>query len=423
MRVFHLSTSDTQGGAAGSAYRLHNGLLQAGIQSRMYVRSKQSDDSTVVEHEVGGGLTDRVRRRLYREKIRFDFRQYRETRPDGLEPFSDDRTPYWLHDVFALDPDIINLHWVANFVDYRHFFRECLGTRPVVWRLSDLNPFTGGCHYDQGCGKYRDVCGACPQLGSTKSNDLSRAVWNRKKEAFGALGDDQLHFVAQSEWIKDQVQASPLTERFEATVIPNGLDTELFRPRETEGMRTALEIPSDHRIVLFVAQSAQNHRKGFDLLAEALSSLSADDVTLLSIGGETPDLETALPHLHLGTIESDLLLSVFYSLADLFVIPSRQDNLPNTVLEAMACGTPVVGFEVGGIPDMIRPGETGWLAKPESVRALRGAIQQALSNDELRERHSNRCREVVESEYTLDVQARAYKALYKQLLNRKRKSQ
>ncbi len=420
MKVLHLSTSDTQGGAAGSAYRLHNGLLQAGVQSRMYVRSKQSDDSTVVEHEVQNGLTDRVRRRLYREKLRFDFRQYRETRPDGLEPFSDDRTPYWLHDVFALNPDVINLHWVANFVDYRHFFQECVGKTPVVWRLSDLNPFTGGCHYDQGCGKYRDACGACPQLGSKKTSDLSRAVWNRKKEAFGALGDDQLHFVAQSEWIKDQVQASPLTERFEATVIPNGLDLELFRPRETEGMRTALEIPSDRRIVLFVAQSAQNHRKGFGLLDEALSLLSADDVTLLSIGGETPDLKTALPHLHLGTIESDLLLSVFYSLADLFVIPSRQDNLPNTVLESMACGTPIVGFDVGGIPDMVCSGETGWLAEAGNVRFLRDNIEQALNHDDERKRRGSRSRTVVEEEFTLQKQAREYRRLYARMCQRER---
>jgi glycosyltransferase involved in cell wall biosynthesis len=384
----------------------------------MYVLSKQSNDSTVVEHEVGNGLTDRVRRRLYREKLRFDFRQYSETRPDGLEPFSDDRAPYWLHDVFALNPDVINLHWVANFVDYQHFFQECLGTTPVVWRLSDLNPFTGGCHYDQGCGKYRDTCGACPQLGSTTTSDLSRAVWNRKKEAFGALEDDQLHFVAQSEWIRDQVQASPMTNRFPVTVIPNGLDTELFRPRETDGMRAALEVPKQHRIVLFVADSVRRHRKGFDLLADALTSIEQDNVSLVSIGGDEPDLETATPHVHLGRISSDLLLSVFYSLADVFVIPSRQDNLPNTVLESMACGTPVVGFDTGGIPDMVRPGETGWLAEVGNVQTLRHSLEQALRDEEARHRMARRCREVVEAEYTLDLQARRYRDLYRKMVSK-----
>lgn len=382
----------------------------------MYVQSKHSDDSTVVEHDVRNSLTDRVRRRLYREKLRFDFRRYTGTRPDGLEPFSDDRTPYWLHDVFALNPDVINLHWVANFVDYRHLFQECLGTTPVVWRLSDLNPFTGGCHYDQGCGKYRGTCGACPQLGSTNTNDLSRAVWDRKKEAFGALDDDQLHFVAQSEWIKDQVQASSLTERFPATVIPNGLDTDLFKPRDTTGLRSALEIPKQHRIVLFVA-NYETRRKGFDLLVDTLGGLTEEEVTLLSIGSGQPGMDTALQHLHLGRIESDLLLSVFYSLADLFVIPSRQDNLPNTVLESMASGTPVVGFDTGGIPDMVRPGETGWLAEVGNVRALRGAIEQALADESAREHRGKRAREIVEEEYALERQARQYKELYEDILH------
>jgi len=382
----------------------------------MYVLNRDSLDDTVVQHDQSCGWIRRIGRRLRREKIKYDFWQYRDTRPDGLEPFSDDRTPYRFHDLNALQPDIINLHWVANFVDYRHFFQECVGTTPVVWRLSDLNPFTGGCHYDQGCGRYKSKCGACPQLGSEQENDLSRAVWERKKEAFDSIDTNQLHFVAQSEWIKDQVQASPLTERFPATVIPNGLNPDLFQPRDTEGLRSALEIPREHRIVLFVAQSAQNHRKGFDLLSDALASLDADSVTLLSIGGNEPDLGTALPHTHLGTIESDLLLSVFYSLADLFVIPSRQDNLPNTVLESMACGTPVVGFDTGGIPDMVRPGETGWLAETGNVRALRQAIEQALADDAAREQRGQRGRAVVENEYTLERQARRYRRLYEKLL-------
>jgi glycosyltransferase involved in cell wall biosynthesis len=382
----------------------------------MYVRSKHSSDSTVRQHEVRNGLINRTRWRLYRERLRFDFRQYKDTRPNGLEPFSDDRTPYWLYNISSLNPDIINLHWIANFVDYRHFFGECIGDAPIVWRLSDLNPFTGGCHYDQGCGKYKQRCGACPQLGSKTEDDLSRAIWKRKKEAFASIDTTQLHFVAQSEWIKDRVQASPLTERFPATVIPNGLNPDLFQPRDTEGLRSALEIPREHRIVLFVAQSAQNHRKGFDLLSDALVALDADDMTLLSIGGNEPDLGTALPHTHLGTIESDLLLSVFYSLADLFVIPSRQDNLPNTVLESMACGTPVVGFDTGGIPDMVRPGETGWLAEVGNVQALRNAVEEALVRNGERKRRGQRCREVVEDEYTLAQQAQRYQKLYRGLL-------
>jgi len=315
-----------------------------------------------------------------------------------------------------LKPDIINLHWIADFVDYQHFFGECVSGTPIVWRLSDLNPFTGGCHYDKGCEKYKGKCGACPQLGSERENDLSRAIWERKQEAFAAIDANQLHFVAQSEWIQEQVKSSPLTGRFPTSIIPNGLDTTTFRPRDTDGLRNALEIPQEHRIVLFVAQTIRNHRKGFDLLNDALSSLSVNDVTLLSIGGNEPELETTFLKRHLGTIESDLLLSIFYSLADLFVIPSRQDNLPNTVIESMACGTPVVGFDTGGIPDMVRPRETGWLAEVGDVQALKEAIRRALLNNKERERRGKCCRTVAEEEYNLLDQARQYVELYKSML-------
>jgi glycosyltransferase involved in cell wall biosynthesis len=141
-----------------------------------------------------------------------------------------------------------------------------------------------------------------------------------------------------------------------------------------------------------------------------------ENTTLLSVGGGEPTLSSELPHVHAGHVESDLLLSAFYSLANIFVIPSRQDNLPNTVLESMACGTPVVGFDVGGIPDMVRPNETGWLVQAEDVRSLRTAIETALSDDIERERMGARCRDVVEAEYTLEVQARAYRRLYETVI-------
>jgi glycosyltransferase involved in cell wall biosynthesis len=198
-------------------------------------------------------------------------------------------------------------------------------------------------------------------------------------------------------------------------VIPYGLDTTAFQPRETAGVHNALGIPEHHRILLFVAQSTANHRKGFDLLQEALCELSADAVTLISIGSHEPELGVDPPHVHLGSIQSNLLLSVFYSLADVFVIPSRQDNLPNTVLESMACGTPVVGFNVGGIPDMVRREETGWLAEVDDALSLQESIEQALQNSDKREQMGRWCRDVVLEEYMLEHQARQYLALYKNL--------
>ncbi|MCS4119388.1 glycosyltransferase involved in cell wall biosynthesis [Salinibacter ruber] len=333
--------------------------------------------------------------------------------------FYDDRTP---HKGDALrqcpDADILNLHSIYGFVDHGAFFRNVRS--PVVWTLHDMNAFTGGCQYNIGCRRFEEACGKCPQLGSNEDIDLSRKVWKRKREAYShVIGENRLQVVCPSEWMAQEAQASSLFTDVPVTVIPNGLDANSFYPRDTQGVGTALGVPSDHRIVLFLASDTRP-RKGFDLLDNALSGLGAEKTTLLSVGGDESELESDLPHVHAGYVESDLLLSVFYSLADVFVIPSRQDNLPNTVLESMACATPVVGFDVGGIPDMVRPGETGWLAEEGDVPSLRAAIERALSEEVKRKRMSTRCREVVENEYTLEVQATAYRRLYEQILEEKK---
>ncbi|MCS3754375.1 glycosyltransferase involved in cell wall biosynthesis [Salinibacter ruber] len=380
----------------------------------MYVRSKHGDDGSVKEFQPSHDLWTRIRRRWRRERIQRAFARYDETRPDGLEPFTDDRTEY-AGRIFDQMPtaDIINLHWIRGFVDLQAFFERV--SVPVVWTLHDMNAFTGGCHYNVGCEKYTAACGACPQLESDNETDLSRNIWERKKEAFSRVDPEQLHIVCPSKWLAKKARSSTLLESFPVTVIPYGLDTDRFAPRPQEAVRTALSLPHDRPVVLFVADTATRQRKGFDLLSDALSDLK--DPLLLSVGSGKPSLDNSGRHIHLGRLSSDRLLSAVYSAADVFVIPSLQDNLPNTVLESMACGTPVVGFNAGGIPDMVRPNETGWLAEVGSVRSLRQTLDTALSDDEARQRMSQRCRDVVETEYIIDVQAQRYCNLYRCILN------
>jgi glycosyltransferase involved in cell wall biosynthesis len=384
----------------------------------MFVRRKSSSDESVHALQPARGLLARIRRRWRRDRIHRSLTKYQDSRPGGLEPFSDDRTPFATEVVDQCPgADILNLHWIANFVDLETFFSRV--DVPVVWTLHDMNAFTGGCHYNVGCDRYKSTCGACPQLGSDDDRDLSRTIWQRKLAAYqSAIDEGQLQIVAPSRWLADEARQSSLFDDAPVHVIPYGLDTTAFQPRETAGVRQAIEIPAHHRVLLFVAQSTKNHRKGFDLLQEALGGLAADAVTLVSIGSHEPELEVDFHHVHLGSIQSDLLLSVFYSLADVFVISSRQDNLPNTILESMACGTTVVSFDTGGIPDMVRPGETGWLAETGNVRALREAIELALSGDEVRKRMGRHCRAVVEEEYTLERQARQYRRLYDTVLQK-----
>lgn len=310
---------------------------------------------------------------------------------------------------------MLNLHWISSFVDLRTLFSET--SVPIVWTLHDMNAFTGGCHYNVECTRYQNSCGHCPQLGSVQNNDLSHTVWRRKQSVYeDAIESGRLHIVTPSEWLAEEARRSSLLKDAPIDVIPNGVDPEVFRPRETKGLRKVLDIPPGDRVILFVATSTQVRRKGFDLLAGALNEMEEDSVTLISIGSHEPDLDGVKSHIHLGAVQSDLLLSLFYSLADVFVIPSRQDNLPNTVLESMACGTPVVGYDVGGVSDMVRPQETGWLAETDDVEELSASIRRALLEDATRKQKGKACREVFEEEYTLAKQAERYSRLYESML-------
>jgi glycosyltransferase involved in cell wall biosynthesis len=384
----------------------------------MYVRTQHSTDEHVREYHPARDLWNRIQRRWRREKIERSFARYSDTRPDGLEPFSDDRSPFEGGVVERCpEADVLHLHWISGFVDLPSFFERV--SVPVVWTLHDMNPFTGGCHYDRGCGRFVDACGACPQLGSSAEDDLSRAIWQRKREAFSAIPPEQLHVVATSRWMAEEARRSSLLDSFEVSRIPLGLDVETFAPRDGEGLRRALGIPEKAKVLLFVAHSTENKRKGFGLLTEALKEADEriSDLFLLSVGGGHPDFPSSLEHLHLGHVDSDRLLSAVYSSADAFVIPSTQEAFGQTALESIACGTPVIGFDAGGIPDIVRPGQTGLLAKTGEVESLRAAIEKMFSNAERRVEMGERARSVAVEEYALDVQTERYVKLYRDLIN------
>ncbi|HEX8521006.1 MAG TPA: glycosyltransferase family 4 protein [Tepidisphaeraceae bacterium] len=421
MKIVHLSTSDIGGGAARAAYRLHTGLRRAGHDSQMLVLWKLSNDPNVTGFEPQRDFFSRLSRKLRRRKIQADFDKYRPTIPPGHEPFSDDRTEHADALVKQIPPcDLINLHWIAMLLDHEHFFKHISRDIPLVWRLADMGPLTGGCHYDDHCGKFSEKCGACPQLGSSDEHDLSRDIWLRRNDALASLGPGQLNLVGTSRWIADQSRKSSLLNRFPVSVIPNGLDTDVYTPRDKRFCRDLWNIPQDAQVVLFLAESLNNRRKGLEYLAQAMAMLKdIPRLLLLSVGGNTIPLDPAVRHLNLGRIDHDRTLSTIYSAADIFVIPSLQESFGQTVIESLACGTPVVGFDAGGIPDMVRPGQTGWLVPTGNAEALANAVRTALSEQDLRQAMSPRCREIAVAEYSMPVQAQAYAQLYQTLLDRK----
>ena len=417
MRIAHVSTSDSSGGAARAAYRLHTGLRRLGHESKMLVGEKRSFDPDVTRIASPMDLGTRVWRTMRRRKVRADHARYRN-RPKGLEMFSDARTEHGAQVALQLPPcDVVNLHWVAGFLDYEGFFAHLPPALPVVWRLADMNALTGGCHYDNGCGKFTAQCGACPQLNSADPHDLSHDIWRRKRLSLDRLAPGRLHLVGTSRWIAAEAKRSSLLGKFPVTIIPNGLDVNDFAPRDKAFVRELMGIPHSAKVVLFVADDADNIRKGFKLLAEAVRGIQGvEDLLFLSLGVGRPEVGGGVRHVHLGKVNNDRFLSAVYSAADVYVIASLQESFGQTVIESMACGTPVVGFASGGIPDMVRPGITGQLAPTGDVVALRQAIVQVLNDPDARARMSAHCRRTAVEEYSLEVQARAYADLYESLL-------
>ena len=418
MKITHLSTNDRMGGAAIAAYRLHNGLVRSGIASTMQVRTKVGDDPTVLAlREKPDGRMARFAYRRRRSALRRQRNRALADAPPTLDFFTDDRvagrTP--LYETMT-GADVVNLHWVAGLVDITRFFASLPTAMPLVWTLHDMNPFTCGCHYSLGCDGFLRACRADMPPGGTNGRDLSVDILARKRAAYSTLARETTHIVAPSHWLADEARRSTLFGSFEVSVIPNALDTEFFFPRDKAAARELLGLPATGRIVLFVADAVDRYRKGFDLLCGALDRLQPEaGVIPVGIGAGRPASRPA-NYVSLGCFDNERMTALAYCAADVFVLPTRADNLPNVILEAMACGTPAVAFDVGGVPDMVRPGETGLLAPPEDVGALARALNTLLSDDELRARLAYNCREVAIKEYALDVQARRYVALYEELI-------
>jgi glycosyltransferase involved in cell wall biosynthesis len=416
VRITHVTTFGIEGGASQAAYRLHKGLCAVGEDSRILSLYKTSPDPAVLEFDPPRDWATRVRRGLRRRYLQRSSREI-ERRAPGSTAFSDDRSQHGA-DIFRQLPpsDVVNLHWVAGFIDYQKFFQHLPADMRVVWTLHDMNPFTGGCHYDGGCGRFSERCGVCPQLNSKDPGDLSSEVWARKRRAFGAQFSSQVRVVAPSRWLAVEAKKSSLFGNLDACVIPNGLDLEIFRPRGLRESRERLGVPLEDNVVLFVADSGAERRKGLSVLLEALDGLQFEGrVCFLAVGG---DLKTGVSAGRFKVVEKvsdEVEMSFVYSAADMFIVPSLQENLPNTALEALSCGVPAVGSRVGGIPEVISHGLTGLLVPPGDPRELRGAITALLGSVDLRAAMGREARDRALREFSMEAQAKRYSELYELL--------
>jgi glycosyltransferase involved in cell wall biosynthesis len=421
MRIVHVSVYEDSGGAPRAAKRLSDGLRLAGCDSRMYVLHRDGESGSTVQYIPPRTVLHRI---LHRWRTRAISRSRRPYDITGGWMYDEERSPFGADSSTRLqDCDVIHLHWVARFVDVRHFFRRFGGRRPIVWTLHDMNAFTGGCYFDSGCGRHRVQCGACPRLGSQDVRDLSASVWARKNETYSQLSPGALCVVAPSKWLAGEASSSALLGRFPIKVIPYGLDTELFSPVDRLAARAALRIPFDARVILFLAHGVGIERKGMSYLVSALERLrTVPGLFLLSVGAGEPQLPAGVASKHLGLIESEWMLPVVYSAADVFALPSLQDNLPNVMLEAMACGLPVTGFACGGIAETIRNGVNGFTVPVADSDGLANAMRRLLEDERFCSEASRNAREDMLRHFTLRRQAEQYLVLYNELIAKQARS-
>ncbi|NJR57509.1 MAG: glycosyltransferase [Cyanobacteria bacterium CRU_2_1] len=415
MKATLISSSDDGSGSTRAAYRLHKSFRLAGIQSQMLVQTKHRDDATVVGLSSKSGVGQIVAgSRMVLDRLPLKLYLHRDRTSFSLQ---------WLPDrvsskVAQFNPDLVHLQWVnAGYLQIETLAK--LG-KPIVWTLRDMWAFTGGCHYNGDCDRYTKSCGSCPQLHSDRDWDLSRWIWKRKARAWQDLN---LTIVALSSWLGECAAASSLFGDLRIEVIPNGIDTQIYRPIERQTARTLLNLPQDKRLILFGAvNAASDKRKGFHLLQPALQNLrqfsSSDDVELVVFGALQPENPPDLGFTtrYLGTLNDDLSLALLYSAADVFIAPSVQENLANTVLEALACGLPCVAFNIGGMPDLIEHQQNGYLAQPYHIEDLAQGMLWILEHTERHQKLSYTARQKIEQAFTMEATGAKYLSLFTELL-------
>jgi len=404
MKILHINQSDISGGAAIAGYRLQQGLLEQGIDSKMLVGTMKTDSDRIASVP---------------RKSRFENQLNRFTKYSGLNYinlFSSFNIP---DHKFYQNADIINFHNLhTGYFNYLAI-PTLTKNKPAVFTLHDMWSFTGHCAYSYNCDRWKIGCGKCPYPDTYPAiyRDSTRLEWKLKDWVYSK---SNLVIVTPSNWLTEQAQKSML-RRFPVCQIPYGIDLNAYLPLDKSLCKTVLDIPINKRVLLFGADSLKDKRKGGDLLLKALQqlpqSLTSETILLtFGNGSESITSELGMPNISLGYINSDRLKSIVYSAADLFIFPTRADNLPLVLQESMACGTPMVSFDIGGVPDLVRPMVTGYLAKPEDAMDFCNGIVMLLEDDQLRQTMSANCRAISLAEYSLELQAKRYIELYKKIL-------
>lgn len=406
MRIVHLNTTANRGGAAQAAARLHRALCRQGVDSRLRVQFEAAAEQGGVSGPEG--KIAKAAALLRDVAATLPLLPYSRTADDV---FSLD----WVlsrsaRDVSLMQPDLVHLHWInAGFVPAHLLTRF---RRPLVWTLHDMWPMTGGCHHARDCTGYLSCCGNCPVLKSPRAWDLSRAMMKRKARCWRDL---DIHLIAPSYWMAQQAGSSALFRDADIRVIPNGVDLARYRPWDRKLARDILGLPDGPLVLFSAAKGLATPYKGGELALETVAGLRAQghDATLVVMGADDDTARDTVPVHGLGQLHDDATRALAYAAAHVCLSCSSEDNLPSTVSESLACGTPVVAFAVGGVPEMVDDGVDGYLVRQGDVAGLVAALAAAVDG---RETLTVAARRKAEQRFDIRQVAAAHQQLYETLL-------
>jgi len=423
IKILHVAYSDIGGGASRAAYRIHSSLVaqkKLGILSKMRVMNKLTQDSSVTGTRP---LKETSFWRFLRPSLLI--RYYKGFTLGKRTSFSVAWPRTGLgKEINATNTDIVHLHWLGNDT----LSIEEIGKikHPIVWRLPDMWAFCGAEHYvtpppyiDERFSEGYYVTNRPPM---EQGKDLNRIVWERKVKSW----KKPMHIVCPTNWLADCVRRSVIMKNWPVTVIPTAIDLEKWKPYNKNYAKDILGLPQDQKYILFGAMGGTNDpRKGADLLFEAIQKLKGmhleSKIELLVFGQDKPEqaVDFGFPIRYFGHLNDDLSIALLYAVADIMVVPSRQDNLPGTALESLACGTPVVAFDIGGLSDIVAHQKNGWLSPAFDTKDMAEGIKWILEDEKRYQELSHTAREMAVKRYNPESIATQYLEVYKQVLKNK----
>ena len=408
MNVVHFVTYDSYG-AGRATIRINNAINNCGVESNVLVVDKRTSYKSINMCESFINLN---RLKIY-NKINSIYRD--KTIIDGFLHFDSFGQSY--SNINAIQKaDVLNLHWVNEGIWSKHFLKYLKQLdKPIVWTLHDMWPFTGGCHYDEFCAQYKTGCKKCPKVVTNKQKKVCHELLFKEKK----IRDLMVQPVGCSSWISKEFNESFLGigGNIQCITINNPISESFFHVMDKDSCRRVLGIPLDKKVLAFGAIDATTEkRKGFDLLSKALNNLNTKKYIWLIFGSNQSGSIEHFETYSAGIVNDDMHLAMIYNAADCFVAPSLQENLANTVVESLSCGTPVVAFDIGGMPDMIDHLCTGYLATPYDYNDLARGIEKCADNKEIM---TTKCVEFAKNNFNENLIGRKYIDLYIEMLKKK----